>query len=99
MILVIAIVVLVTMMFTVRIMVMVTSMGGIGVQPSEGELRSIVNTSGLYLVGRYYSLVWETKISGWELPGLYLATNYNNSQNQCKFDHINDNDNTNGNDE
>ena len=83
----------------IAIVVLVTSMGGIGVQPSEGELRSIVNTSCLYLVGRYYSLVWETKISGWELPGLYLATNDNNSQNQCKFDHINDNDNTNGNDQ
>ena len=27
----------------------ITSFSGIGVQPSEGELRSIVNTSGLYL--------------------------------------------------
>ena len=27
-----------------------TSMGGMGVHPSEGEFRSMVNTSGLYLV-------------------------------------------------
>ena len=26
-----------------------TSMGGMGVHPSEGEFRSMVNTSGLYL--------------------------------------------------